>query len=444
MENTLFEKMPVPKAYMKLAVPVMLSNVLMLVYNMVDMYFIAGTGNTDLVAGVAVCTPVFTFMVAVGDIFGLGGSSVISRLFGEGRTEDGKRISVFAFYGALLFGTLIAAVLLLFRTPLLTMLGANEGTMPYASAYYAIIAAGAPFAVFSLVPTNLLRTEGFASAAMVGSIAGSVVNMILDPLFIFSLRMGAAGAALATVIGNVCADVYYVWFILNKSKVLSLVPKGFHISADELKAVLSIGIPASITNVMQSFGMMLLNRFLLPYGNDKIAAMGIVSKSIMIVIMIMVSFSFGGQPLYGYLYGSGNKKRMKEVMRFAYKLVPGIGLVLSAVLFAAAPLMIRIFMDDPAIISTGVPMLRRVLCGMPFIGMIMVTTCIFQATGKALGAFLLSAGRQGYVYLILIVAASSLFGYNGVISAQPAADVITALLAFLLFRYMLADELKES
>ena len=444
MENTLFEKMPVPKAYMKLAVPVMLSNVLMLVYNMVDMYFIAGTGNTDLVAGVAVCTPVFTFMVAVGDIFGLGGSSVISRLFGEGRTEDGKRISVFAFYGALLFGTLIAAVLLLFRTPLLTMLGANEGTMPYASAYYAIIAAGAPFAVFSLVPTNLLRTEGFASAAMVGSIAGSVVNMILDPLFIFGLRMGAAGAALATVIGNVCADVYYVWFILNKSKVLSLVPKGFHISADELKAVLSIGIPASITNVMQSFGMMLLNRFLLPYGNDKIAAMGIVSKSIMIVIMIMVSFSFGGQPLYGYLYGSGNKKRMKEVMRFAYKLVPGIGLVLSAVLFAAAPLMIRIFMDDPAIISTGVPMLRRVLCGMPFIGMIMVTTCIFQATGKALGAFLLSAGRQGYVYLIVIVAASSLFGYNGVISAQPAADVITALLAFLLFRYMLADELKES
>lgn len=444
MENTLFEKMPVPKAYMKLAVPVMLSNVLMLVYNMVDMYFIAGTGNTDLVAGVAVCTPVFTFMVAVGDIFGLGGSSVISRLFGEGRTEDGKRISVFAFYGALLFGALIAAVLLLFRTPLLTMLGANEGTMPYASAYYAIIAAGAPFAVFSLVPTNLLRTEGFASAAMVGSIAGSVVNMILDPLFIFGLRMGAAGAALATVIGNVCADVYYVWFILNKSKVLSLVPKGFHISADELKAVLSIGIPASITNVMQSFGMMLLNRFLLPYGNDRIAAMGIVSKSIMIVIMIMVSFSFGGQPLYGYLYGSGNKKRMKEVMRFAYKLVPGIGLVLSAVLFAAAPLMIRIFMDDPAIISTGVPMLRRVLCGMPFIGMIMVTTCIFQATGKALGAFLLSAGRQGYVYLIVIVAASSLFGYNGVISAQPAADVITALLAFLLFRYMLADELKES
>ena len=443
MENTLFEKMPVPKAYMKLAVPVMLSNVLMLVYNMVDMYFIAGTGNTDLVAGVAVCTPVFTFMVAVGDIFGLGGSSVISRLFGEGRTEDGKRISVFAFYGALLFGALIAAVLLLFRTPLLTMLGANEGTMPYASAYYAIIAAGAPFAVFSLVPTNLLRTEGFASAAMVGSIAGSVVNMILDPLFIFGLRMGAAGAALATVIGNVCADVYYVWFILNKSKVLSLVPKGFHISADELKAVLSIGIPASITNVMQSFGMMLLNRFLLPYGNDKIAAMGIVSRSIMIVLMIMVSFSFGGQPLYGYLYGSGNKKRMKEVMRFAYKLVPGIGLVLSAVLFAAAPLMIRIFMDDPAIISTGVPMLRRVLCGMPFIGMIMVTTCIFQATGKALGAFLLSAGRQGYVYLIVIVAASSLFDYNGVISAQPAADVITALLAFLLFRYMLAGELQE-
>lgn len=443
MQNELFERMPVPKAYMKLAVPVMMSSVLMLVYNMVDMYFIAKTGNTNLVAGVALCAPVFTFMIAIGDIFGLGGSSVISRLFGAGKAEDGKRLSVFSFLGSVITGVIIMALLLVFRTPLLNLLGADADTLQYAGAYYFWIALGAPLIIFSLVPTNLLRTEGFATGAMIGSVTGSIVNMILDPVFIFGLNMGAAGAAIATVIGNVFADIFYIWFILNRSKLLSLNPKGFHISAAETKQIFGIGIPSSITNIMQSIGVMLLNRFLLPFGNDKIAAMGIVSKIVMIVIMIMVAFSFGGQPLYGYLYGSKNKKRMKETIRFAYMLVCGTGLAISLILFVSAPLFISVFMKDEAIISTGAQMLRAVLCGMPFIGYVMVTTCIFQSTGKAAGALLLSAGRQGYIYAAVIVIASALFRYNGVIFAQSVSDVLTAVLAFFLYRKILGHELAD-
>lgn len=443
MQNELFEKMPVPKAYMKLAVPVMMSSVLMLVYNMVDMYFIAKTGNTDLVAGVALCAPVFTFMIAIGDIFGLGGSSVISRLFGAGKTEDGKRLSVFSFLGSALTGVIILAFLLAFKNPLLRLLGANADTLAYAGSYYTWIALGAPFIIFSLVPTNLLRTEGFATGAMIGSVTGSIVNMILDPVFIFGLKMGAAGAAVATVIGNICADIFYIWFITNRSKLLSLSPKGFFISSGELRQIFGIGIPSSITNIMQSIGVMLLNRFLLPFGNDKIAAMGIVSKIVMIVIMIMVAFSFGGQPLYGYLYGSDNKKRMKETIRFAYMLVCGTGLAVSVILFAIAPFMIRVFMKDAAIVNTGAEMLRAVLCGMPFIGYSMVTTCIFQSTGKASGALLLSAGRQGYIYAAVIFIASALFQYKGVIYAQAVSDILTAGLAFVLFRYILGSELSD-
>jgi len=395
MENELFEKMPVPKAYLKLALPVMMSSVLMLVYNMVDMYFIAKTNNTALVAGVSLCAPVFTFMVAIGDIFGLGGSSVISRLFGMGRTEDGKRLSVFSFLGSAVFGLFIGIVLLVLQKPVLTMLGADAETYEFALSYYKWIALGAPFVIFSLVPTNLMRTEGFATAAMVGSVTGSVVNMILDPVFIFGLNMGAAGAAIATVLGNICADIYYVWFISRKSKMLSLSPKGFHISGEELKQVLSIGIPSSITNIMSALGVTILNRFLLPYGNDQIAAMGIVQKAVMIVVMIMVSFSFGGQPLYGYLYGAKNNKRMKEVMRFAYMLVCSLGLVLSLVLYIAAPSVIGIFMSDEAVISAGTPMLRALLCGMFFTGITMVTTCLFQSTGKASGAFRIIRRKTG-------------------------------------------------
>ena len=256
MDKELFEKMPIHKAYMKLALPVMMSSVLMLVYNMVDMYFIARTGDTNLVAGVSLCAPVFTFMIAIGDIFGLGGSSLLSRLFGMGKVEDGKRLSVFSFLGSALTGVCIMLVLLLGKRGMLGLLGANEETFSHAQAYYTWIALGAPFIIFSLVPTNLLRTEGFATGGMIGSVLGSVVNMILDPVFIFGLGLGAAGAAIATVIGNIAADIFYVCFIFAKSKALSLNPKGFYIKGFEARQIFAIGIPASITNLMQSIGVM--------------------------------------------------------------------------------------------------------------------------------------------------------------------------------------------
>lgn len=209
-KNALFEQMPVRKAFFKLALPVVLSMVVSLVYNMVDTYFIAKTGNAHLVAGVALGSPVFTLMIAVGDIFGLGGSSFISRLFGQKRDQDGKRLSVFCFYGALFTGVGITALLLLLRTPLLTVLGAQADTVQYARDYYTWIAVGAPFIILSFTPCNQLRTEGFANASMIGSILGAVVNIVLDPVLIFGCKLGAAGAAIATVIGYVFTDLYYV------------------------------------------------------------------------------------------------------------------------------------------------------------------------------------------------------------------------------------------
>ena len=196
MENEIFEKAPVPKAFFTMALPVVFSMVISLVYNMVDTYFIARTGNTNLVAGVSLGAPIFTLMIALGDIFGLGGSSVISRLFGEKKDTDGKRLSVFCFYGAILCGIVIAALMLLFRRPILGLLGADADTYTYASQYYTWLVLGAPFIIVALTPSNLLRTEGFAKASMVGTILGSVVNIILDPIFISVLGFGAAGAAI--------------------------------------------------------------------------------------------------------------------------------------------------------------------------------------------------------------------------------------------------------
>ena len=211
MGNDLFEIAPIPKAYFSFALPVVFSMVISLVYNMADTYFIAATGNTNLVAGVSLGAPIFTLMIALGDIFGLGGSSLISRLFGEKREEEAKRASAFCIWGSIVFGICVSAVLLTFRGPILGILGADETTFQYASGYYTWIAIGAAAIIFGLVPSNILRTEGLAEQAMIGSVIGSIVNIILDPIMIYGIGpvpdMGVKGAAYATVIGQVASAV---------------------------------------------------------------------------------------------------------------------------------------------------------------------------------------------------------------------------------------------
>lgn len=437
MENELFEKTSVPKAYFKFALPVVLSMVVSLVYNMVDTYFIAQTGNTNLVAGVSLSAPVFTLMIALGDIFGLGGSSLISRLFGEKKDEDGKRLSVFCFYAAIVCGILVTAVMMMLREPILYVLGANAETLSYASGYYTYIVLGAPFIILSFTPSNLLRTEGFATATMTGSILGAVVNMILDPVFISVLGLGAAGAAIATVIGNIFADIFYVWFLLKRSRRLSINPAGFHIHIAEVGQILAIGIPASITNLMQSIGIALTNRSLLPYGNDKVAAMGIVMKVNLIAVLVLVGFAFGAQPLVGYNYGAKNHARLKEILRFSYGFECCTAAVLAGALSLAAPAMIGMFMQDEAIIEIGVPMLRMQQMGMVFTAVVLVTTCTFQSAGKAVGAFLLSVSRQGVLFAAVLFIASKAFAYQGVLMAQAVSDLLTAVMAVILFEILI-------
>lgn len=443
MQNDIFEKTPVYKAYFRFALPVVFSMVISLIYNMVDTYFIARTGNTNLVAGVSICAPVFTLMIAIGDIFGLGGSSAISRLFGQKKDDDGKRLSVFCFYAALLFGILVTGMMLALRRPILYLLGADAETFVYASQYFTYLVLGAPFIIVSYTPSNQLRTEGFANESMMGTILGAVVNIILDPIFISVLGLGAAGAAIATVIGNICADLFFVWVLLTKSKRLSINPAGFYITSAEIGQIMAIGIPASITNLMQSLGIALTNRYLLPYGNDKVAAMGIVMKVNLIAVLVLIGFAFGAQPLVGYNYGAKNKARLRDILRFSYAFECGMAVVLAGILSLAAPVMIRMFMADEAIIASGVPMLRMQQIGMVFIAVILVTTCTFQSAGKAVGAFLLSVSRQGVIFAAVIFLASKIFGYSGILLAQAVSDMLTAILAVGLFRGGLCKELRE-
>ena len=433
MENELFEHAPVPKAYFTMALPVVMGMVVNLVYNIVDTFFIARTQNAQLVAGVSLCAPIFTLMIALGDIFGLGGSSLISRLFGEKKDEEGKRASGFCFYAAILCGVLVTILLLLLKTPVLHLLGATDETIWYAGQYYQYLALGAPFIIVALTPSNLIRTEGLALQSMAATILGAVVNIILDPVFIFGLNMGAGGAAIATVIGNAASVVLLVYFVRTKSRKLTVSPKNIKISGAAVASILAIGIPASVTNIMQSFGIALTNRFLAGYGTEKVAAMGIAMKVNMIVVLVMVGFAFGAQPLLGYNYGAGNKKRLREFIRFDLMVEIGFAIVCALVLALLAPQFVRLFMKDELIVQSGSLMLRCLLISSPMIAVVLVFTTLFQAEGKALSALILSISRQGVIFACCIAVLKTLLGYMGVICAQAVSDVITGVIALALY-----------
>lgn len=431
--DKLFENTSIKRAYFILALPVVMSMAVTIIYNMVDTFFVAKTGNPNLVAGVSQGAPIFTLMIAIGDIFGLGGSSVISRLFGERRDKTARYISGYCFYASITCGLVVTALMFIFQTPVLHMLGASPATWKYAREYYLVIAGGATFIIFGLSPNNILRTEGLAPQAMIASITGTGINVVLNPIFIFTCGLGAAGSALATVVSNVIADVLMVYYLRTKSKKLTTSIRETKISGKLQREIYAIGIPASVTNIMVTFATALTNRYLIAYGANSVAAMGIAMKVNTVIVMVMVGFAFGAQPLIGYTYGARDERRFRETLRFDLSVVAGLALVLTVLMMVFAPQIIRLFMRDPEIVREGTGMLRWLASSTTIAGIIMVLTTTFQSMGKATPAFWLSFSRQGLIFLIAIVALSYFFGYTGVLAAQACADVLTLVLAAFLY-----------
>lgn len=442
MKQDLFEKAPIPKAYFSFAIPLVLGNIVTLVYNMVDTFFVAKTGDTNIIAGISLCAPIFTLLIALGDIFGLGGCSFISRLLGEKNEEAGRRVSVFSYYGALLFGVIIAAFLLIFRTPVLTLLGANEDTFVFASQYYTWLVLGAPFIVLNFVPMNQLRAVGLSKESVGSTIAGTIVNIILDPIFIFTLGLGAAGAAMATIIGYIVTDACFTWAIVKRSTNLSINPKYIKVSVTELKQILAIGFPASLTNFIQTIGSTFLNRSLLIYGTTQVASMGMVMKINMLITYILVGFAFGPQPLVGYNYGAKNHERLKKLLKFDYCFACCFALVMSIIMSFVGPHILAFMIDDAEVIGIGTTMMRIYLCGIVFVAFVLVSTTVFQSTGKSLGALLMAISRQGVIFCTMLAVLPRIFGYYGVLCAQPVSDCLTAVLGAVLMYKLLYSELK--
>ena len=433
MQETVFDLDHLPRTYFKLALPVMLGMVVTLVYNLADTWFIARTGITDLVAGVSLCSPVFTTLMAFGNIYGQGGSSLISRMLGKDDRDGVRRVSSFCFYVAIATGLVLAVPALALRRPLLGLIGADENTLPYADAYFSVMAAGAPIVILNFIHSNLLRCEGMSGLSMAGTAGGAVVNIILDPIFISVLGWGARGAAVASVIGYGCSDLFLLVMLRRKSRYLSVDVRACHVSGDELRQILLIGVTAALANLMSSLSLVLMNKYLAAYGSAKVAAMGIALKINMIAQCFLIGLSFGGVPLFGFLYGAGDRERLGKLTRFCLTFLCALAAALSLALILAAPALMRAFVRTEDIIADGTVMLRWQAAGTVCAAVVMLLTCVFQAAGRALPSFVLSVSRQGVVFIAVLAAAVTLAGYDGLLAAQAIADLVSALLALGLY-----------
>lgn len=431
---TVFDTEHLVRTYFAQALPVVFSMIISLIYNLADTYFVARTGSTLIVAGVSVCAPVFTVLMAFGNVYAQGGSSLISRLMGKNDQGSVRRVSSFCFYLAIATGLVLAVPMLIFQGPILRLLGASPEVMPYAREYYLVLAAGAPAVILPFIHSNLLRCEGASTLSMLGNVGGSVINIILDPIFIQVLGMGAAGAAIATVIGNLASDLFFLAIVLGKSRHLSVAPRDWRVSAGELRQIFSVGITAAVTNIASSVCVVVTNQFLKGYGDEKIAAWGIASKVAMIAQMVLIGLAFGGVPLFGYLYGGRDFKKLKKLISFCTAFISCYGLLMALIIILLARPLTLVFMDDPGVVRDSALMLRWQVSGSAFAGIVLLFTCLFQATGKAGPALALSLSRQGLLFLAVLGVGVLVAGFNGLLAAQPIADALSAALAVIMWR----------
>lgn len=439
----LFESAPVPKAVFSLAIPTVLSMIVSVFYNMVDTFFVGQTGNPHQVAAVSVATPVFLFFMAAGNIFGVGGSSFLSRALGEKHYDKVKKISAFCFYGGIVVGIAGQILMFTFMRPILRAIGTSGNTFEFARQYLFWVACGGPAMVVAGAFTNLIRGEGAAKSSMIGMMSGTVANIILDPIFILDsfhgipgFGMGVAGAAIATVIGNLVSIAVFLLHVCSKNSVLSIRPRYFSVRGGILSGVLAIGLPASLVNILMSLSNIVTNKILVSYGDIPVAAMGIAMKANMLVIFVQLGFAMGIQPLIGYNYGARNFTRMKSVMKFSMLCVVIAGCKLTGIYFAFTRQIISVFISDPAVIETGIKLLRMLMCSGPFIGIMFVFNFTFQAMGKAVPALVLAASRQGFIFLPMIYLLNAIFHLDGAIFAQPVADFCAIFIALGMFLHM--------
>ncbi|MDR3766396.1 MAG: MATE family efflux transporter [Butyricicoccus sp.] len=438
--QALFEQMPVPKALATLAVPTIVSQLITMIYNLSDTYFIGKTNNPYQIAAASLAYVLVFVMTALSNLFGVGGGSLISRLLGRQKTEEAKRVCAFSFYGAIVIACAYSVSCYLFMDPLLRVLGASDATIGYAASYtiWVVVVGGIP-STLSMTMAQLLRSEGYAQKASFGLGMGGILNIALDPVFMFVLLpegQEVAGAGMATMLSNVISLCYFlmVFFRLRKHTVLSLSIHRLPAGLQYTRPVLSVGFPSALSSLLACISNMTANHLASRYGDIPVAAMGLVKKINMLPMNVGMGLCQGMLPLVAYNYAAKNYKRMQAVINGAR--ISGMGFAVLCIiafeLFSGH--IVTLFIQESETLALSAAFLRISSLATPFMISNFQMTYTLQAMGKGPESLLLSSCRQGIIFIPLMVLMNVLFGLYGVVWAQFIADGLTLVLSFVIYR----------
>jgi len=437
-ENTskiqLFEQTPIPKAVMTLAIPTVISSLVMVIYNLADTYFVGILNDPVQNAAVTLAAPVLLAFNAVNNLFGVGSSSMMSRALGQKDYDTVRRSSALGFYCALASGIFFSLLYTIFRIPLLHVLGTDPETFAATSSYLGwTVSCGAAPAILNVVMAYMVRSEGASLHASLGTMSGCLLNIVLDPIFIlpWGLGLGAAGAGLATFLSNCVACIYFfiLLFVKRERTYVCIRPSMLCFRKSILLGICGVGIPAAIQNLLNVTGMTVLNNFTSSYGADAVAAMGIVQKINMVPLQIALGTSQGIMPLISYNYASGNTPRMKQTLLFTAKLTLSFLTAVTIGYYVGAGALTSLFMKNEVIVSYGTKFLHGLCISLPFLCMDFLAVGVFQACGFGKKALVFALLRKIVLEIPALFLLNYLFPLYGLAYAQFTAEFLLAIAA---------------
>ncbi|MGE7840174.1 MATE family efflux transporter [Lysinibacillus sp. NPDC093712] len=439
MENTYyFEKAPIAKAVAHFSLPMMLGMSVSVIYTILNAYFIGLLHDTVMMTAITLTIPILAVLMALGNLIGVGGGTFISRLLGEKKLEQIKEVSSFSFYASIALGIIAMLVGIVATNSITTGLGASAAAFDYTKQYILVMLIGSPFIILNFSLEQIVRAEGSAIVSMVGMFISVGINLILDPIFIFACHWGVPGVALATLIGNIGAVIYYSWHIIRKSENLTLSMKYFKIEKSVVFEVLKIGIPIALMSALMGLTALVFNNFAASYGDAAVASYGISQRILQFPELIIMGLCEGVVPLIAYNFTS-NKKRMKSTIKFTSMTVAILAALFAILVFLTGNHLVGIFTTDSQLIELGSYVIKVIFLSLFVTGFTFLIIGIFQATGQGKAAMIMSL-TQGLIMIPILFIMSSIAGFHGIIWSIFIGDFLTFLIGISVL-YVLRNKL---
>ncbi len=437
----LLANQPVVKAIFTLSIPMIMGMMVQVFYNLADTYFIGRLGDANQLAAANMALPIFVILMGVASMIGTGASSYISRCLGKKDYEAANQTTTIAVGLLGITAIVMTTVGVVFIKPIVYALGGSGATYSYTFQSVIIMFLGGFGVIGNFAFGQLLRAEGNAVRSMMGMVRGTVLNLILDPLFIFTFDLGVAGAALATVIGNGIGLLYYIFCFVKGKTLLKIHFKTFKFDALIYTEIFKIGVPSSMTQILMGASTIVANNIAVGYGTETVAGMGVATKIMMIGTFIFIGFSSGCQPLIGYNYGAHDYERVQLILKRGSQVTAGVGAVLWMLFMFSSSSLIGLFTQDVEVIVKGTLIFKALIGSLPFLGAQMIATAAAQSMGKAIPSVILSVSRQGLLYIPLVLLLNTIFKFNGFIYAQPITDLLMCVLAQIYINRLILKEM---